>query len=533
MCEYSDEESGTKCPYDSLPDSEYCIFHLRDDNKNIYEFNIRLNELLKKDGEIINFNGFYFPPGTANFSNKNFYKKVIFNYATFSGEANFQHAIFSGDADFWHAKFCKNANFFEAKFFGDANFFYTNFSGETTFQWAEFSMEASFYNTEYSGDAQYDHVKFLGYTSYLGAEFSGKVNFCNAEFSGDEVSFLYARFSGEVYFSEAKFSHFAGFSDVEFLDDAKFFIVTFSGFADFSGTDFLGDAIFDDCKFYNEACFLQTSFSGLASFKSAIFAGKTDFIPDDSRAINFKNAFFLDNVRIKANLSRCLFEGSNIERADLTYSTWDKKNINPNDDDLPIISVIYISNIFSSIVRFFFKSSIIIWEESQERLSANWIKLEEIYRRLKQSYQRYGDYSTAGEFYFQEMECKRKQFGFFRRQFWNIFYRGFCGYGEKPFNAISVSILIIIGFAVIYFYSGILILGKGTINYNLNFDSFDLLSIKEFLWCLYMSTNAFTTMGYGDVQPIGWSRFFATIESGIGIFMTALFIFVFTRKMLR
>ena len=183
--------------------------------------------------------------------------------------------------------------------------------------------------------------------------------------------------------------------------------------------------------------------------------------------------------------------------------------------------------------NYFFNSSIIIWEETQGELSTNWKKLEGIYRRLKQIYQKSGDYETAGKFYFQEMECKRKQLGYFHKLFHNVVYRGFCGYGEKPFNVVLISIITIFAFAISYFYSGIEINGAYIIDYNLSLSSFDFSWTNDFLWSLYTSIITFTTLGYGDVHPIGRSRVFASIESLIGIFMTALFIFVFTRKMLR
>jgi hypothetical protein len=60
---------------------------------------------------------------------------------------------------------------------------------------------------------------------------------------------------------------------------------------------------------------------------------------------------------------------------------------------------------------------------------------------------------------------------------------------------------------------------------------------RESLWSdsvpFGLSVITFTTLGYGDVHPIGYSRIVASVEAIFGIFMTALFIFVFTRKMLR
>jgi len=43
----------------------------------------------------------------------------------------------------------------------------------------------------------------------------------------------------------------------------------------------------------------------------------------------------------------------------------------------------------------------------------------------------------------------------------------------------------------------------------------------------------FTTLGYGDISPIGVTRFFATFEAFIGSFSLALFVVVFVKKMTR
>lgn len=47
---------------------------------------------------------------------------------------------------------------------------------------------------------------------------------------------------------------------------------------------------------------------------------------------------------------------------------------------------------------------------------------------------------------------------------------------------------------------------------------------------LYFSTSTFTTLGYGDLQPIGWGQAVATIESFTGAILIALLVFVFARQ---
>ena len=55
----------------------------------------------------------------------------------------------------------------------------------------------------------------------------------------------------------------------------------------------------------------------------------------------------------------------------------------------------------------------------------------------------------------------------------------------------------------------------------------------DFFWALYTSIVTFTSLGYGDLYPTGWSRLAASIEVFVGVLMVALFLFVFTRKMVR
>jgi len=240
-------------------------------------------------------------------------------------------------------------------------------------------------------------------------------------------------------------------------------------------------------------------------------------------------------------MSKCSFANSNVERVDMTDSIWIRKD-DKTKKTFPVFYKKFKSKLGLS------KPSIIIYEEYQGELKSNWKELEGIYRRLKQSYQKYGDSETAGKFYYQEMECKRKQLKWFENVFWYILYKKLCGYGERPFNVIGYSGLIILASSLLFFYWGIELLGSDVldvfprvIDYNLSLDSFGIQWVTsnfdkvkiDWLECLYTSVITFTTLGYGDVHPVGYSRIVASIEAGLGIIMTALFIFVFTRKMLR
>ena len=504
MCKYFDD-TGYKCPHENLEDSDYCIFHLQDDNKDADDFNKGIKVILETKKDLINFNGFYFPPSTTGFS----------------GSANVMNAKFSRDADFRNAKFSRDAKFMKSEF------------------------------------------------------------------------------SGYADFSDAKFSGYADFSDA-----------TFSGKADFS----------------------DATFCGKADFFSSELNGKIVFIPKKSETIIFEKTYFSDIVRIKADMSKCFFANSNIERVDMTDSEWirnddkSKKHLSASIEkfknilgisETPIIikeeykgkpkeylfSWDEISgNDDKRIIKFLKDELEIEWAKTEniskiddgktiivsnkeKSLSLklndektkvelkiddgrvyeftvetencklniyrkdNWKELEGIYRRLKQSYQKYGDNSTAGKFYYQEMECQRKQLRGISKfiNIKNVFK--LCGYGERPLYMILDSLIFIIVSAFLYLFGGIAFFGSSVlkippniIDYNLSLNLFDIQWVMsnigsvldDFLICLYMSVITFTTLGYGDVCPTtSFSRTVASVEAVFGIIMTALFIFVFTRKMLR
>ena len=55
-----------------------------------------------------------------------------------------------------------------------------------------------------------------------------------------------------------------------------------------------------------------------------------------------------------------------------------------------------------------------------------------------------------------------------------------------------------------------------------------------FLTCMYFSIVTFTTLGFGDIQPVtDAGRAVAGVEAFTGAFMIALFVLVFGRRMIR
>ncbi len=156
---------------------------------------------------------------------------------------------------------------------------------------------------------------------------------------------------------------------------------------------------------------------------------------------------------------------------------------------------------------------------------------EEIYRNLRKTAERQGLFEMAGRFFQREMIMRRKQMPRWSlRRLISKTVDIFCGYGEKPIRVILFSIAVILTFAVLYFLLGLSFSGD-SLAFNPELSVWQNSQI--FFSSLYFSVVTFTTLGYGDLAPIGIARAFAALEAFIGSFTLALFVVVFVKKMTR
>ncbi|MBU7028423.1 MAG: pentapeptide repeat-containing protein [Theionarchaea archaeon] len=162
-----------------------------------------------------------------------------------------------------------------------------------------------------------------------------------------------------------------------------------------------------------------------------------------------------------------------------------------------------------------------LWEATFQRV--HFRSLEIIYRNLKQKMQRDGNYSQAGEFYYQEMEIRRIRTKAKGGRLWLEFYHCLAGYGEKPVRTLLSSLLTITIFAFFYWFLECLKYPQ------------DIHTVFEkFVCSTYFSFVTFTTLGLGDNHPVNnLGRMLVCVEAVIGAFLIALFVVVFARKMMR
>ncbi|UCC94644.1 MAG: hypothetical protein JSW40_07480 [Candidatus Omnitrophota bacterium] len=93
------------------------------------------------------------------------------------------------------------------------------------------------------------------------------------------------------------------------------------------------------------------------------------------------------------------------------------------------------------------------------------------------------------------------------------------GHGERPSRTLFTGILIVCASAALYIFGSLLAEG--------------IAFMPDFFQALYFSVITFTTVGYGDIVPVGFSKLVAAIESFSGLFIIPLFIIGLSRKYLR
>jgi hypothetical protein len=110
-----------------------------------------------------------------------------------------------------------------------------------------------------------------------------------------------------------------------------------------------------------------------------------------------------------------------------------------------------------------------------------------------------------------------------KNRLWLELYRLLAGYGEHPIRTAISSIFTILVFAFIYWVLGCLDYTTGNTGH-----------FEEFIYSIYFSFVTFTTLGLGDIRPLTHTgRILICCEAVIGAFLIALFVVVFSRKMMR
>jgi len=499
---------------------EFCIFHDPSPEKDADLFKKMLKEQMQTETRIHRFIGYHFPRNW-DFSGNEFGFNVYFNGASFGEDASFSKASFQRSADFSDVTFQGDANF------RGATFQKAKFSGTV------FYRKADFNNVTFQEDVDFSNTTFQKDVDFYKATFQEiKFNFSNFHENAD---FNQAVFQKNVNFYKITF-HSAIFNRVIFQEDVNFGEAVFQEDVDFNEAIFRGRASFYNTIFHREACFWGVTFESHSCFNFAAFQGDADFWGANFREVEFSGSIFHKNAKFRD----VAFQGDADFKAVIARESFDLVSKQVSSIlDFRGAKFFFVGSVTANLKKARFyrthlqnvafvncswpKNSIIYEEKEMKDTGISFKELETIYRDLKRNMQNHGDHSKAGEFYYREMEMRRKGAAKIRERLGFKVYKSLAGYGERYWNTAAISGFIILFFAFLYGISDCL-----------QYSIVNPCLYQEIVDVVYFSFVTFTTLGLGDITPLTTlGKILICLEAVIGAFMIALFVVVFVRKMAR
>jgi uncharacterized protein YjbI with pentapeptide repeats len=380
-----------------------CLMHSRDPHKGepglTKRFEQEIETILQEANGLADFSQFIFP--RISFHRRVLEAKCIFQHATFTAYADFSGTMFVAEPDFSDARFIEDAHFHGATFKEGADF-----SGSSVFL-PNNPNAAKFKKTVF-----FQHTTFIQNAKFGFVEFEGDVAFDNSAFL-QEASFVRATFIRDVSFASAKFSQDANFRETKFAQ-----------LTDFGGAQFLGSARFRETEFREDQALIPGPI-----FSSTIFS--------NPEAVSF----------YRTNLTHAIFFGCDVSRMNFFLVDWRTRSSNAK------------RMVFEEVASLRGNFAGPLEPETKEMGERNFRLIEQVYHQLKKNYDDKGDYWTAGDFHYGEMEMKRmddpKGGRLFKLRRWAhrrfglvAWYKYASEYGESYTRS-----LVILGLALVIFAS--------------------------------------------------------------------------------
>jgi hypothetical protein len=154
-------------------------------------------------GERARFDGSVFMP-RATFCDACFGREASLRKVEFGAKASFERASFAGEASYSGSKFGDQANFADAKFATGISFRRARFGKLASFRRAAFGDRTWFTDATFASGASFNGAVFAGRTRFNRTAFAERVDFEGTTFSG-QTSFEEAMFEGRASFRLATF----------------------------------------------------------------------------------------------------------------------------------------------------------------------------------------------------------------------------------------------------------------------------------------------------------------------------------------
>ncbi len=428
------------------------------------------------------------------------------------------------------------------------------------------------------------------------------VSFKNTKFHGKEIFLSHFKFNEWANFSGTYFDSPAIFDNATFNAGACFDHSVFNAHANLKNSRFYAETSFADSIFDNGVDFSKTKFFGNSDFKNTLFGMKSTYAKhysNDLRKPN--NGTRIENTRVIGLLNerldsknKTIYSKINNSFSSVTFTKFvDFTNtfffgdtdfietkfkevglfdnaifFNANiiglaedENKDPLISLNFDKSYFNILKGLTFNQIFPNLQkrpgEWHDRRNNNESQSIATYKYFQENFRKIGLREDADKIYYQikllDAENEKRVW----KKYLNWFLDKTCRYGTDFKQIVKVSIILIISFTLLYFFTIVPSLGElfgvievkdkdqwivkeklsdiwGSELTKEQKDSKIIKSMFKHLWhSFYLSLNTFTTVGTGDIIATRILRVFVLIEGALGWFMLGLFVVVLSSKYFR
>lgn len=297
------------------------------------------------------------------------------------------------------------------------------------------------------------------------------------------------------------------------------------------------DMVFKDCTFIGNifsGCIFENVLFENCSFYDLevpnIFSDECIFIESTFKNCNLKNIIIKDSRIKNSKFIDCILE-------DDIYKNLDIDNIQVSDCDCRGFKIIdsYIENLkfedekITKLDEYSFIDTIRL----DNKYRKSYEEASKVYNIIAKKMYENKLIDYASEYYYLS-KCVENKSLTGSDKLKSTIYWLLCGYGERPTYALITSIEIIFAFAIFYMFTGLNMGGVDVSYLGIFLGEFPNRNmIMDFMSSLYFSTVTFTTVGYGDITPVGVSTLLSGIEMFLGLTMVGIWTATLARKITR
>jgi len=234
-------------------------------------------------------------------------------------DAQFERTTFQDDVPFRHATFDGKTSFFQSTFEGLPMFDFAVFNGDTEFAGAVFRREggwATFFQSAFHGEAWFDGATFHGEVKFTGMAVHGDAGFWGCMFLR-KATFDDMVVTGTALFGEATFNGVATFERAELRGPAEFKRATFNSHVIFDGERMTLGALALTAVTFSRGVKIEVRSGDIAVDQSTFAAPSVLMGPPSgsTRVVSLRDADVSSLVLADLDLRPCRFEGAhNLDR---------------------------------------------------------------------------------------------------------------------------------------------------------------------------------------------------------------------------